>query len=64
MRTTALGIVAMRREEQCAVERSTVAIAKWRKARPPAHITEKNNIFCRLGAGGNAQIKKEKIYGL
>jgi hypothetical protein len=63
-RTTALGIGGERGIELCEVERSTEAIAEPRKARPLAHITEKNVIFCRLGARGNAQIKKKSLYNI
>ena len=55
-RTTALGIGGGRGIEPCAVERSTVANAKPRKARPPQDITVKNSyVFCSLACGGNAQ---------
>jgi len=58
-RTTALGIGGERRKELCAVERSTVANAEPRKARPLLPKTVKNySFFAVLGSRGNAQIKK------
>jgi len=48
----ALGIGGERRKELCAVERSTVANAEPRKARPLHRLGKR----CR----GNAQIKKRK----
>ena len=58
-----LGIGGERRKELCAVERSTETIVEPRKARPPtAPRTEKIAIFLQFGegAGGNAQIIKNK----
>jgi hypothetical protein len=46
------------------VERSTEAIAEPRKARPLAHITEKNTRFLQFGCKGERPNKKEKKFNV